>query len=71
MKPTPLLRTCLALWLGGLVTMWVARALFACELSSLGFRLAAGLWILGGLGYVGFGLARCAASPRAGSSERS
>jgi len=71
MKVPPLLRTCLVLWLAGLLTMWIARAVFACELSSLSFRLAAGLWAAGGLGYVGLGLGRCLARGAGPPRERS
>lgn len=60
----PLLRSCAALWLTGLCAMWVARALFALEVTSLPFQLAAGAWSLGGLGYVGLALGLCCGTPR-------
>lgn len=53
---TVLLRSCVFLWLTGLVAMWVARALLALAPASLVFQVAAGLWILGGLGYTGLAL---------------
>lgn len=51
-----LLRSCVVLWILGLLGMWVARAVFALEPHELGFQCAAGLWILGGCGYTGLGL---------------
>jgi len=51
-----LCRPCLVLWLIGLAGMWVSRMLLHLELQALPFQVAAGAWILGGVGYTGFGL---------------
>lgn len=51
-----LLRPCAALWIVGLVVMWYARAVLVLEPHALLFRIAAGLWILGGFGYTGLAL---------------
>jgi hypothetical protein len=65
-----LLRSCALLWLLGLAGMWFTRAVLVLDPNAPLFRLAAGLWILGGLGYTGFGVfglvtcARTQAVPR-------
>ncbi len=51
-----LLRSCAALWIFGLFGMWFARAVLVLEPHALLFQVAAGFWILGGLGYTGLGL---------------
>ena len=58
-----LCRPCLALWLLGIAGMWVARAYLHLDVEALPFQLAAGLWILGGIGYTGFGLLTLATTP--------
>jgi hypothetical protein len=52
-----LLRVCLVLFGLGLFGMWFARAVLLLEPHDAPFRAAAGLWILGGIGYAGLGLA--------------
>lgn len=59
-----LLRSCLALWIFGLLGMWLLRVVFALEPGTLAFQAAAGLWILGGLGYTAFGVLGLAACER-------
>jgi len=49
-------RSCAALWALGLLGMWVARAVLEMEIEATPFRVATSIWILGGLGYTGFGL---------------
>jgi hypothetical protein len=49
-------RSCVTLWALGILGMWVARALMTLEPRSFPFQVAAGLWILGGLGYAGLGI---------------
>jgi len=51
-----LLHSCALLWLLGIVGMWSARVLLASELAEPPFRMAAGCWILGGIGYTCFAL---------------
>lgn len=65
-----LLRTCALSWLLGLLGMWVARALLALGPASLPFQVAAGFWILGGLGYTGLALHCCSAPPSAAARGR-
>lgn len=49
-----LLHSCAFLWILGIAGMWGARVLLASELSERPFRVAAGLWILGGIGFTCF-----------------
>lgn len=49
-----LLHSCAFLWILGIVGMWGARVLLSSGLSERPFRLAAGLWILGGIGFTCF-----------------
>jgi hypothetical protein len=67
-----LLQSCAFLWILGIAGMWGARVLVASELSERPFRIAAGLWILGGIGFTCFavlGLLHGAAQSRS-PSER-
>ena len=49
-----LLHSCACLWLLGILGMWAARVLVASELSERPFRIAAGLWVVGGIGFTCF-----------------
>lgn len=51
-----LLRSCVVLWVLGLLGMSFARAVLVLEPHASFFRVAAALWIVGGLGYTGLGL---------------
>jgi len=51
------------MWLLGIAGMWVSRAVLALEVEAVPFQVAAGFWLLGGLGYTGLGLASLLASP--------
>ncbi|MSR64070.1 MAG: hypothetical protein EXS08_16740 [Planctomycetes bacterium] len=57
-------RSCAALWALGLVGMWVARSVLELEIEATPFRIATSFWILGGLGYAGFGLLAFTAKSR-------
>jgi hypothetical protein len=48
-----LLHSCVALWILGILGMWATRALLTLGPYALPFRLSAGLWVVGGLGYLG------------------
>lgn len=65
-----LLRCCAALWVLGLLGMWFVRAVLVLEPHAWLFQLAAGFWILGGLGYAGLGLLGLEADERAAAPER-
>ena len=49
-----LLPSCATLWILGIAGMWGARTLLASELSERPFRVAAGFWIVGGIGFTCF-----------------
>jgi len=51
-----LLRACASLWFLGLIGMWAARVLLDCGLTGSSFRVAAGCWVLGGVGFTCFAL---------------
>ncbi len=65
-----LLRSCVVLWVLGLLGMSFARAVLVLEPHESFFRAAAGLWIVGGLGYTGLGLFALVACERERSSSR-
>ena len=46
-----LLRSCALLWIFGIVGMWAARVLLDCGITGSPFRVAAGCWVLGGIGF--------------------
>lgn len=51
-----LLRSCVAIWLIGILGMWFVRAVLVLTPTCPAFQVAAGFWIVGGLGYTGLGL---------------
>ena len=64
-----LLRSCVGLWLLGLIGMWIVRAVLVLEPHTLPFQVAAGFWILGGIGYTGLGLLALVAGPGHGPTH--
>lgn len=57
--------TCVLLWILGILGMWAARALLAHEAAEAPFRIAAALWVLGGIGFTWFAGLGCLEQARA------
>ena len=68
---TNLLRSCIALWILGMVGMWVARAVLELDPTALPFQVAARFWLVGGVGYAGLGLCGVVVERRAKLPTRS
>ena len=59
-----LLHACVLLWLLGILGMWAARTFSGPAPGETPFRVAAALWVLGGVGFTCFAGLSCLAHAR-------